>query len=250
MALAARFTEGETRIAAALRELEAHGYLHRRHMRLANGRMVTRTVFCNQPGAVLRAGAVVAPQVAPVPEESPAVPEAPPAPAPPPAPDPTSVPEESHPPGPRTAAHRAQAAAPAAPPAPRTHRTASAILADLRSHARELVLSEDDIEELIPGVAAWLEREVRPDVIRHALTTQLPQPPKYLQGAGPLPGLPRPGGRSLEVVVVEVSGRGYARPTGRGGVRGRRVVTTRKLTGGSVGACAQDRRVCRRCLRG
>lgn len=55
-ALTARFAEGETTIAAALRELETHGYLHRTRARLTNGRMVTRTVFCNQPGALLGAG--------------------------------------------------------------------------------------------------------------------------------------------------------------------------------------------------
>ncbi|MFJ3300523.1 hypothetical protein [Streptomyces bacillaris] len=53
-ALAARFPEGEKLIAAALRELEAHGYLHRTRVRLPNGRMVTRTVFCNHPEALLR----------------------------------------------------------------------------------------------------------------------------------------------------------------------------------------------------
>lgn len=99
-ALTARFAEGEMRIAAALRELEAHGYLRR------------------------------------------------------PLPQPREL-------------------------TPELRRTASAILADMRSHAKELVLSEDDIEELIPGVAAWLEREVRPDAIRHALTADLPKPPKY-----------------------------------------------------------------------
>lgn len=49
--LAERFPESETRIAAALRELEAAGYLHRSRVRLADGRIVTRTVSCNQPGA-------------------------------------------------------------------------------------------------------------------------------------------------------------------------------------------------------
>ncbi len=48
--LAARFKEGATRIAAALRELEAHGYLRRERVRTATGRIITRTVSCNQPG--------------------------------------------------------------------------------------------------------------------------------------------------------------------------------------------------------
>ncbi|MBD9736340.1 helix-turn-helix domain-containing protein, partial [Streptomyces sp. H28] len=48
--LTARFAEGTTRIAAALRELEGHGYLRRERHRTATGRIVTRTISCNQPG--------------------------------------------------------------------------------------------------------------------------------------------------------------------------------------------------------
>lgn len=48
--LADRFPESEARVAAALRELEAHGYLRRTRERLPNGRVVTRTVSYNQPG--------------------------------------------------------------------------------------------------------------------------------------------------------------------------------------------------------
>ncbi|WP_254792864.1 helix-turn-helix domain-containing protein, partial [Streptomyces sp. CC77] len=47
--LAARFPESEERIAAGLRELEAAGYLTRERRRLPNGKLVTRTVFYNQP---------------------------------------------------------------------------------------------------------------------------------------------------------------------------------------------------------
>ncbi|GAA5063365.1 helix-turn-helix domain-containing protein [Streptomyces similanensis] len=49
--LTARFPEGATRIAAALRELEAHGCLRRRRERVPDGRIVTRTISCNQPAA-------------------------------------------------------------------------------------------------------------------------------------------------------------------------------------------------------
>jgi hypothetical protein len=52
--LAARFPEGATRIAAALRELEAQGYLRRSRERTPDGRIVSRTVSCNQPGATRR----------------------------------------------------------------------------------------------------------------------------------------------------------------------------------------------------
>ncbi|OSC74699.1 hypothetical protein B5180_11495, partial [Streptomyces sp. BF-3] len=43
--LTARFPEGEVKIACALRELEAHGYLRRTRVRLTRGRVATRTVF-------------------------------------------------------------------------------------------------------------------------------------------------------------------------------------------------------------
>ncbi|MFJ1590610.1 hypothetical protein ACIOD0_10235 [Kitasatospora albolonga] len=209
--LTARFPEGETRIACALRELETHGYLHRPRVRLTNGRMVTRTVFCNQPGAALRGGAVTeraagallvpvaGPVVAPVPVPvaepvaapvvAPAVPVAAPVvapvpvPVPPPAPEPVPVPQESHAPvrvPPRTAPKPPRRPLPQPRElTPELRQTASAILADLRRHAKELVLSEKDVEELVPGVAAWLERDAHPDAIRHALTSELPQPPKY-----------------------------------------------------------------------
>lgn len=181
-ALTARFAEGETTIAAALRELETHGYLHRTRERLPNGRMTTRTVFCNQPGALSQSGAVAPVTVAPVPVVTPVVP-APVVPAPLPPPEPTPVPEEAHPPV--RVPSRIAPKPPRRPlPQPREltpelHRAASALLADLRRHAPELALSEDDVEELVPGAAAWLERGAHPDAIRRALTTELPQPPKY-----------------------------------------------------------------------
>ncbi|WP_425275205.1 hypothetical protein [Streptomyces olivochromogenes] len=43
--LAVRFPEGPTRIAAALRELETHGYLRRTRERTPGGRIVTRKDF-------------------------------------------------------------------------------------------------------------------------------------------------------------------------------------------------------------
>ncbi|MFJ1803208.1 hypothetical protein [Streptomyces sp. NPDC088180] len=201
-ALAARFAEGETTIAAALRELEAHDYLHRTRERLPNGRMITRTVFCDQPAALLRGGAVMPVAVVPVtpaavvtpapravvaPEAvvTPVAPRPVPASAPalPPAPEPAPVPEEAHPPV--RVPSRIAPTSPRRPlpqprePSPELHRAASALLADLRRHAPELVLSEGDVEELVPGAAAWLERGAHPDAIRRALTTELPQPPKY-----------------------------------------------------------------------
>lgn len=69
-AIAARFPEGEIRIAAALRELEAHGYLARRKERLPSGRVVTRTFSYNKP----RAATPNTPATAPAPTTAPGAP--------------------------------------------------------------------------------------------------------------------------------------------------------------------------------
>ncbi|MFE8915771.1 hypothetical protein [Streptomyces globisporus] len=205
--LAARFPEGEAKIARALRELKAHGYLHRSRVRLTKGRVGTRTVFCNQPGAVPVApvvGPAPAPALvrehirvpvpAPVPEptavpvrtavpEPTAVPVAFPVQEPIRAPEPTSVPEAPH--GPVRLPSRAAPKQPRRPLphphalTPELRQASSAFLADLRRHAEELVLSEQDVEELVPGVAAWLERDATTDAIRHALTADLPKPLKH-----------------------------------------------------------------------
>ncbi|MEU8705309.1 helix-turn-helix domain-containing protein [Streptomyces sp. NPDC048565] len=171
--LAERFPESETRIAAALRELEAAGYLHRSRVRLTDGRVVTRTVSYNQPGAEA--------PVTPVPQQRQRTGQqaATPAPASPPPPPPPSAPLPTHGPVPT-----ARTVPP--PPLPRPmeatpelHRAAAALLADLRRHAPQLVLSERDVQALAPGVAAWLEREARPEDVRRALTADLPVPLKH-----------------------------------------------------------------------
>ncbi|MEV5146648.1 helix-turn-helix domain-containing protein [Streptomyces sp. NPDC052727] len=146
--LAARFPEGATRIAAALRELEAHGYLRRERARVPGGRIVTRTISCNQPGR--RRAASEAPQA-------------------------------------RRAATAAQqkparrAALPAVPkPAytsPALLQAATDVLAGLRRTEPRLLLSATDAEHLAPGVAAWLERDLTSTAVRHALTTGLPEEP-------------------------------------------------------------------------
>ena len=190
--LTARFPEGEVKIACALRELEAHGYLRRTRVRLTKGRVATRTVFCNQPGAVLRGGAVpvAGPAVrsaAPAPtlvREDVHVPEPVPVAVPTAVPEePRPVPEAAHPPvrlplrtaptQPRRPLPRPQALT------PELRQAASALLADLRRHAEELVLSEEAVEELVPGVAAWLERDATTDAIRRALTADLPKPLRH-----------------------------------------------------------------------
>jgi hypothetical protein len=170
--LAERFPESETRIAAALRELEAHGYLHRSRLRLANGRVVTRTVSYNQPGATTHP--VAAPRPRPRPEHrKPTTPLPAPAPEPAPRAAPVSVPPPTAPRTPPPPLPQPYA------PTEELHRTAAALLADLRRHTPGLVLSEGDVAALTPGVVTWLERDAHPDVIRHALTTDLPVPLKH-----------------------------------------------------------------------
>ncbi|WP_329540760.1 helix-turn-helix domain-containing protein [Streptomyces sp. NBC_01358] len=170
-----RFPESEARITAALHELEAKGYLHRSRVRLPNGRVITRTFSYNQPGAAAptpqrepRRQAPTVPEPAPLPLPPPvAGPAAPPLPAPVHVPAPTA-PRKQPPPLPQP--HT---------PTPELLRTAEAVLTDLRRHAPQLTLAEEDIPALVPGVAAWLERDVHPDTIRHALTDQLPLPVKH-----------------------------------------------------------------------
>ncbi|MCL6668455.1 helix-turn-helix domain-containing protein [Streptomyces panaciradicis] len=142
--LAARFPEGATRIAAALRELEAHGYLRRERRRVSGGRIVTRTVSCNQPGHRTD-------DHAPRPQRTRPKRETAPKPLPP-------VPRPAY-------------------PAPALIEQATQVLATLRTHDRRLLLSERDTAHLAPGVAAWLERDVTPATVREALTTALPTEP-------------------------------------------------------------------------
>ncbi|MFJ9865295.1 hypothetical protein [Streptomyces sp. NPDC101165] len=62
-------------------------------------------------------------------------------------------------------------------PSPTLNRTATDLLAGLRRTDPRLLLSVADAEHLAPGVAAWLERDLTPTAVRHALTRDLPQDP-------------------------------------------------------------------------
>ncbi|MFG2497427.1 helix-turn-helix domain-containing protein [Streptomyces sp. NPDC048441] len=153
--LADRFPEGEVRIAAALRELERHGYLTRTRERLPSGRVITRTVSYNNPPA-MRASSVQSPRPAPEAAE--------PAPA-------TSTTLTAPPlPTPNT-------------PDLDCHRTATTLLADLRRQDPRLLLAERDIRRLAPAVAAWLERDIAPEAVRRTLTADLPAEPIHRPAA-------------------------------------------------------------------
>ncbi|WP_329244659.1 helix-turn-helix domain-containing protein [Streptomyces canus] len=149
--LAARFPEGRDRIAAALRDLETHGYLRRTRERVPDGRIVTRTVSCNRPGHRGRAGEDQAP----------------------------GPPKKRQPPRKRLL--------PAVPqpgyPAPALLQQATDLLTGLRRHDPRLLLSATDTEHLAPGVAAWLERDLTPTAVRDALTAHLPTEPLHRPAA-------------------------------------------------------------------
>ncbi|MBT2423606.1 helix-turn-helix domain-containing protein [Streptomyces sp. ISL-22] len=144
--LTARFPEGATRIAAALRELEAHGYLRRERTRIPGGRIVTRTVSCNQPGNRRHT------------HDGPLARPAHPTPTKKRAPRTRTLPAVPQP----------------AYPAPALLQQATDLLSDLRHHDPRLLLSACDTAHLAPGVAAWLERDVAPTAVRQALTADLP----------------------------------------------------------------------------
>ncbi|MDT9698566.1 helix-turn-helix domain-containing protein [Streptomyces sp. P17] len=146
--LAARFPEGPTRIAAALRELETHGYLRRTRLRAPTGRIVTRTVSCNRPGhRTTTPGTTTRPARRPAPDKPPPRKRRLPA-----------VPQPSY-------------------TSPALLQTAVDVLAGLRRHDPRLLLSATDADHLAPGVAAWLERDFTPTAVRHALTENLPNEP-------------------------------------------------------------------------
>ncbi|MCX4973645.1 helix-turn-helix domain-containing protein [Streptomyces sp. NBC_00620] len=144
-ALAAKFPEGETRIAAALRELEQHGYLSRTKERLPSGRIVTRTISYNKP-QTRTARSAPAPRREPAPEPK----------------------EPEHP------APARSTPAPGSPDLP-THRTARDVLAGLRIRDPRLHLAEADVRRLAPAVAAWLERGVTPDDVQRTLAAGMPR---------------------------------------------------------------------------
>ncbi|MEU8778562.1 helix-turn-helix domain-containing protein [Streptomyces sp. NPDC048606] len=147
--LAERFPEGEVRIASALRELEAAGYLERRRVRTADGRLVTRTVSYNRPD-----GAAPEPPEPPEPPGPERVPE--PAPEPDPAPAPAPPPD------------------PVPPVAREAGRAAVDLLVRLRGDDPRLLLGERDVRRLAPKVDAWLERGADPEAVRRVLVADLP----------------------------------------------------------------------------
>ncbi|MFB7025340.1 MULTISPECIES: helix-turn-helix domain-containing protein [unclassified Streptomyces] len=142
--LTRRFREGACRIAAGLRELEAHGYLRRELERDATGKIVTLTISCNHPGR-------------------------------------SAADEEAVRRAPARRTEAPRRAMPAVPqpayPSPDLLRTALGVLAGLRREDPRLHLSATEAEHLAPGVVAWLERDLTPEAVLRVLTCALPQEP-------------------------------------------------------------------------
>ncbi|ALU95677.1 hypothetical protein WQO_21570 [Streptomyces globisporus C-1027] len=206
-ALAAVFPESEARIAAALRELEQHGFLRRIRERVGGGKLATRTESYNRPQAAARGRmrervAAPVPEAVPEPEVLPAVaaepvtaaepvrvPEPEPVRVPAPEPEPVRVsvpdPVPAPVPGPRLVPTPTAPRKPRLPlPAPQQptealYAAAADLLAGLPRAAPLFLLSEEDARGLVPGVAAWLERGARPDAVRAALTDDPPVPLRH-----------------------------------------------------------------------
>lgn len=187
-ALQKHFTEGETVISRALRELEADGWLERRLFRGSDGRLRTRTLIYALPELADPDGASETAQPEPSrletatslpsprteqPEPGPAATAAPQAdpgerPEPSPAPVPSAEPAPQPEPGAETPA--LPDPGPSAPASPH----ACAILTELGAVDPRLTLSRREVDRLAPGVDAWLASGVRPARITGTLTADLP----------------------------------------------------------------------------
>ncbi|MGW6205725.1 helix-turn-helix domain-containing protein [Streptomyces sp. NPDC055089] len=173
--LAARLpADSEHRIAGALRELEEHGYLKRIRERSPEGKVYTRTVSYNHPDPATLDKARTQtikprkprPAPAPAPAPTPAAPPARPAPLPR-VPAPTAK-KPPRPPLPQPVN-----------PRPQLLQAAALLLVGLQKQDAELVLTEEQIDFLAPGVAAWFERDASPAAVRKALTEDLPRPVRF-----------------------------------------------------------------------
>lgn len=190
--LAARLpADSEHRIAGALRELEEHGYLKRIRVRSPEGKVYTRTVSYNHPDpatldkAQTQTRTRVRPPQATKQPRMPRPAQAPrPAAAPPPPPAPLPAPHADPAPLPRVPAPTAKKHP--RPPLPKPVNAqpqwlhaAALLLVGLQEQDRELVLTEEQIAFLAPGVAAWFERGASPAAVRKALTEDLPRPVRF-----------------------------------------------------------------------
>lgn len=209
--LADRFPEGRERIASALRELEAQGYLERVRERTESGRLCTRTYVHHTPvravASPLRGRTAAARARGPVARPSAEVQEPPQEddrdrarhrpPARPPA-EPVS--SDVRPDRPGTPARTAPPGGDRSPRDRRHYDKAVTLLAGLRRADDRLTLSSRDVDALAPRVVDWLERGITAAVLHHTLVTGLPEDLKHPAGViayrlrtllpPPLPAIP------------------------------------------------------------
>ncbi|WP_326579219.1 helix-turn-helix domain-containing protein [Streptomyces sp. NBC_00481] len=177
--LAERFPEGRDRIAFALRELEAHGYVERVRERVDGGRVVTRTYAYNAPaltrargvmgereGSVAVAGPVDLVPVRPVVEEVPV----------------EDVVADGEP-----VEGDLGAVDSVVPPAAEDadaessergerYDKAVALLVGLRRTDDRFTLSQKDVRRLAPAVVAWFDNGASGAAVHRAMTADLPVP--------------------------------------------------------------------------
>ncbi|MFF1275339.1 helix-turn-helix domain-containing protein [Streptomyces marokkonensis] len=207
--LAERFPEGRERIASALRELEAHGYLERVREHTESGRLVTRTYAHHTPQAARAALSTLPRPVRAVgrggtgrtsagvggePREAPKDDDQ--------APAEPEVVEDPEVPAPVPV--ECATARPPREPARREPRFEEAVtlLAGLRRTDARLILSLRDVNRLAPSVIDWFDRGATPAAVHRTLTADLPAVMKHPAGViayrlrellpPPLPALPAP----------------------------------------------------------
>ncbi|CAL9459284.1 hypothetical protein SUDANB6_02603 [Streptomyces sp. enrichment culture] len=182
--LAERFPEGRDRIAFALRELEAHGYLERVRERTEAGRLCTRAYAHHAPVPVPAAGAVVRPAGGPAvgPRVRETVREGDRVPVLPDAPATCGEPEPPAPPMPPAPSVPPEADGSGRAPRDRHHDRAVALLAGLRRTDDRLTLSRRQVDRLAPAVAAWLAGGATTAAVHRVLTTGLPEDMRHPAG--------------------------------------------------------------------
>ncbi|WP_181362225.1 helix-turn-helix domain-containing protein [Streptomyces sp. MA5143a] len=192
--LAERFPEGRDRIAFALRELEAHGYIERVRERVDGGRVVTRTYAYNAPALTRdrRAAAASAADGAGLSAALPpgAVPVGQGVSASPPGSADSVPPAASAAPVPARwgvgDAARAEDGVLAAPQSAASesvepessggehHDKAVALLVGLRRTDDRFTLSRRDVRRLTPAVIAWFDNGASATAVHHAMTADVP----------------------------------------------------------------------------
>ncbi|WP_405743010.1 helix-turn-helix domain-containing protein [Streptomyces sp. NBC_01525] len=161
--LADRFPEGRDRIAFALRELEAHGYVERVRERVPGGRFVTRTYAFHAPDPDREIEE--AEEAGETREDKP----------PPPAPaEPRPVRSVS--PVPRVPSPAAEV------PGGERHDAATALLVGLRRTDDRLTLPGREVRRLVPAVLAWLDNGATAAAVHRTLTADLPADLTYPAG--------------------------------------------------------------------